>query len=62
MRNWGFTMSTIEYKTEQEIQKIGIDILYKGLGRLILFALCSSLIRVMETMLKTVNNGKKTIL
>jgi hypothetical protein len=55
-------MSTIEYKTEQEIQKIGIDILYKGLGRLILFALCSSLIRVMETMLKTVNNGKKTIL
>jgi hypothetical protein len=25
-------MSAIEYKTEQEIQKIGIDILYKGLG------------------------------
>jgi len=25
-------MSAIEYKTEQEIQKMGIDILYKGLG------------------------------
>jgi hypothetical protein len=25
-------MSAIEYKTEQKIQKIGIDILYKGLG------------------------------
>jgi hypothetical protein len=25
-------MSATEYKTEQEIQKIGIDILYKELG------------------------------
>lgn len=25
-------MSAVEYKTEQEIQKMGIDILYKGLG------------------------------
>jgi len=25
-------MSAIEYKTEQEIQKMGIDILYKALG------------------------------
>jgi len=25
-------MSAVEYKTEQEVQKMGIDILYKGLG------------------------------
>lgn len=25
-------MSAVEYKTEQEIQKMGIDILYKELG------------------------------
>ena len=25
-------MSATEYKTEQEIQKLGLDILYKGLG------------------------------
>jgi len=25
-------MSAVEYKTEQEVQKLGIDILYKGLG------------------------------
>ena len=25
-------MSAVEYKTEQEIQKMGIDILYQGLG------------------------------
>jgi hypothetical protein len=25
-------MSAVEYKTEQEIQKMGMDILYKGLG------------------------------
>lgn len=28
----GFVMSAVEYKTEQEVQKMGIDILYKGLG------------------------------
>jgi len=25
-------MSAVEYKTEQEIQKMGMDILHKGLG------------------------------